>query len=269
MRSFAGRRQLYRSFTQYGFLLRRLVASDLRARYIESLLGALWMVIQPLLQVGIYFFVFSIVLSIRLGAEYEDNRFAWMVAGMLPWLFFSTVVTRGPMAALQNAGLITKTRFPAEIGSLVQLISALLDHLIEVAVFVLFLLLTGYGISLEIMWIVPYLVATAILALGISWALAALNVFLRDIGQLVGVLMRLLIFVTPVFYPIDLVPENVRWLYRYNPIVPTIEGYRAGLLGRTAVDPVGLWYLIVCSVISLAVGGWVFKRLQPAFADFL
>ena len=108
-----------------------------------------------------------------------------------------------------------------------------------------------------------------IFALGISWLLSALNVFLRDIGQIIGVFVNIWFFLTPIIYPRHVIPENFQEIYGLNPMLHAVEAYRVGLLGKTALDLEGLSYLLLVGLVTFAVGGLIFKKLKPAFADVL
>jgi len=184
-------------------------------------------------------------------------------------MLFAEVVNRSPGAVLEQSSLITKMVFPSEILPLTHLAAALINHLIAIVIFIAFLLVFGYGMSFKILLILPYLLATAIFALGISWMLSALNVFLRDIGQIIGVLVNIWFFLTPIFYPRYLIPESFQGLYGLNPMLQAVEGYRVALLGKIDIDIAGLSYLLLVGLATFALGGLIFKKLKPAFADVL
>ena len=255
---------------QNTYLIRSMVIRDLRARYVGSFLGIFWSIIHPLTQLLIYYFVFSVILKMKLGPEYETTNFAiWLVAGLLPWMFFADVVTRSPGAVLEQSSLTTKTVFPSEILSFTLIIAATINHLIGVIIFIGFLLLFGYGITINILLILPIFLVTGIFALGISWMLSALNVFLRDIGQIINVFVNIWFFFTPIIYPQHLIPENWQGIYNLNPMIYSVEGYRVGLLGTANINIEGPSYLLLLGLITFAVGGLIFKKLKPAFADVL
>jgi len=252
------------------YMIRSMVIREIRARYIGSFLGIFWSIIHPLTQLLIYYFVFSVILKIKLGPEYQTTNFAiWLVAGLLPWIFFADVVTRSPGAVLEQSSLITKTVFPSEILSFTLLVAAMINHLIGIVIFIGFLLLFGYGITLKVFLILPIFLMTGIFALGISWMLSALNVFLRDIGQIIGVFVNIWFFLTPIIYPQHLIPDNWQGFYNLNPMIYSVEGYRVGLLGTTNINVEGLSYLLLLGFITFAIGGLIFKKLKPAFADVL
>ena len=222
-------------------MIRSMVVRDMRSRYIGSFLGIFWSILHPLAQLITYYFIFSVVIKIRLGPEYGGTNFAfWLVAGLLPWLFFADVVSRSPSAVLDQSNLITKMVFPSQILPFAHLVAAMVNHLIAVVIYIAFLLLFGYGLSIQVLFLLPILLAMSIFALGIAWALSALNVFLRDIGQIVGVFLQIWFFTTPIFYPSHLIPDNLKVLFGLNPMFHVVNGYRAAILGKTDIDLIGL-----------------------------
>ncbi|HUK56510.1 MAG TPA: ABC transporter permease [Nitrospiria bacterium] len=251
-------------------MIRSLVVRDIRTRYMGSFLGVFWALVHPLTQLIIFYFVFSVVLKAKLGAEYADTNYAlWLMSGMLPWIIFSEVVSRSPNAVLEQANLIRKTVFPSEILPFAHVSAALVNHLILFVMLLGFLLLSGQGLSLKLAWLPLYLAGIILFALGLAWILSALNVFLRDIGQILGVLLNLWFFFTPIIYPASLIPEAFRPWLALNPMLYPVEGYRMALLGRTEPDFSGLVILFIWGIGAFMVGGLVFKKLKPAFADVL
>ncbi len=261
---------LFRLLDQNGYMIRSMVVRDMRARYMGSFLGFYWSVIHPLTQFLIYYFVFAVIFKMRLGSEYGGTHYSlWLIAGLLPWMFFAESMTRAPGAVLEQANMVKKMVFPSEIFPIVHLTSAMINHLIGVAILIFFLLVFGEGISLKIIMIFPYLLLMGIFILGISWVLSAVNVFLRDIGQIISVIVNIWFFLTPVIYPANLIPERLKDLFALNPMFHIIEGYRMALLGKTDLNLIGLTYLLLVGIVILVVGGLTFKKLKPAFADVL
>lgn len=260
----------FKKILQNRYMIRSLVVRDIRSRYTGSFLGVFWAFVHPLTQLLIFYFVFSVVLRARLGAEYADTNYAvWLMSGMLPWIFFSEVVTRSPSAVLEQASLITKTVFPSEILPFAHMTAALVNHGIVFVILSGFLLVLGYGIPLNILWLPVYLLGVMLFALGLAWILSALNVFLRDIGQILGVVLNLWFFFTPILYPAYMVPESFKSWLAINPMLYPVEGYRMALLGRIEPDFSGLVILFTWGIGAFMVGGLIFKKLKPAFADVL
>lgn len=258
------------SVYQNSYMIRSMVMRDIRARYIGSLLGFFWTIIHPLIQILMYYFIFSVILKIRLGPEYGGANFAtWLIAGLLPWFFFAEVVSRAPTAVLEQSDIITKTVFPSELLPLAHLISAIINHLISLGLFIGILLGFGYGISFKLLLIFPSMFTIGVFAIGISWALSSLNVFLRDIGQIIGVVIHIWFFMTPILYPIHSIPEHIQKVYKLNPMLHVIEAYRFALLGNAYLTIESLSYIAIPVLVAFILGGLIFKKLKPAFADIL
>lgn len=259
-----------RMLGQSSFMIRSMVIRDIRTRYMGSYLGFFWSVIHPLSQLLLYYFLFSVVLKMKLGAEYGGTSFAiWLIAGLLPWMFFTEVVNRSPGAVLEQSNVIKKMVFPSEILPFVHLTAAMVNHFIGLTILFGFLLVLGYGISLKIVFVILYMFAIGIFSLGISWLLSSLNVFLRDIGQVVSVVMNIWFFLTPISYPGHMIPKRVQWLMDLNPMLHAVAGYRMALLGKADMDIRGLAYLLVVGIVIFVIGGLTFQKLKPAFADVL
>lgn len=259
-----------RNISRNHYMIRSLVVRDIRSRYVGSLLGIFWSVVHPLTQLVVYYFVFSMVFKVRLGPQYGGTHYVvWLLAGLLPWMLFAEIVTRASGAVLGYASLIKKMVFPSELLPLSQLAAAVVNHLITLGFLVLLMLWVEGGLPWSAPFFLVYLGAVGIFALGISWMLAALNVFLRDVGQVVGVAVNIWFYLTPVIYPKSLIPERFQLAAQLNPMYHVVEGYRAAFLGRETPDPVGLFYLASVGALCFIVGGAVFRQLQPGFADVL
>ena len=159
--------------------------------------------------------------------------------------------------------------FPSEILPVVHLAAAMVNHLVGITILLGFLIVLGPGISIKLLWVFPYLLAVTIFMLGISWLLSALNVFLRDVGQVVGVLLNIWFFLTPIIYPLHLIPESLQGIFGLNPMLYVVEGYRMALLGKAEMDFAGLSYILVLGLMFFVLGGLTFKKLRPVFADVL
>jgi ABC-type polysaccharide/polyol phosphate export permease len=261
---------LARLVHQNAYMIRAMVIRELRARYVGSFLGFFWSVIHPLTQLVLYYFVFAIVLKMRLGPEYGGTSYAfWLIAGLLPWMLFAEAVSRSPNAVIEQSSLVKKMRFPSEIFPIVNLTAAVVNHLIGLGILFVFLAVFGQGLSLRILGLLPYLAVTALFILGITWFLSSVNVFLRDIGQIISVVVNIWFFLTPIIYPFSMVPDSVKGVLRLNPMLHVVDGYRMAILGNGPLDIAGLTYVLLAGLIAFALGGLAFKKLKPAFADAL
>lgn len=259
-----------RMLGQSSYMIRSMVIRDLRTRYMGSYLGFFWSVIHPLTQLLLYYFLFSVVLKMKLGPEYGGISYAvWLISGLLPWMFFTEVINRSPNAILEQSNVIKKVVFPSEILPFVHLTAAMVNHFIGLTILIGFIVVLGYGISIKILFVFLYLFAIGIFALGISWLLSSLNVFLRDIGHVMSVVINIWFFLTPISYPAGMIPPRVKVLLRVNPMMHAIDGYRMALLGKADMDIKGLAYFLLVGCITFIIGGLVFQKLKTAFADVL
>lgn len=255
---------------QHRATIRSLVVRDIRSRYTGSFLGLFWSVAHPLLQLLIYYFVFSTLLRVRLGPEYGGTSFSvWLIVGLLPWMLFSEVVGRSPNAVLEQAGLIKRTVFPSEVIPFAHVLAASLNHLITLILVVAVIWIFGHAPSAVTLLFIPYFLAVTLFALGLSWILSSLNVFLRDVGQLVGIVLQIWFYLTPVIYPTNVIPERFRAWMSLNPMLHAIDAYRMALLVKLVPNPRGLAYAFAVGAFTFILGGLLFRRLKPSFVDVL
>jgi lipopolysaccharide transport system permease protein len=252
----------------YRELLYFLTWRDVKVRYKQTLLGVLWVVIQPLVTM----LIFTLLFGRLAGLEGRTGGIPYPLfafAGLLPWTFFANAVTNSSNSLVTNSQLITKIYFPRMIIPTAAVSANLVDFALSFAV--LAALLAYYHVSAT--WnllLLPALVALVVLlALGIGMFLAALNVKYRDIRHAVPFVVQIWMFVSPVIYPTTLVPERWRWVLALNPMTGIIEGFRAALFGRTQVE----WKLLAISgaisLVTFIFSLFAFKRMEKSFADVI
>ena len=252
------------------FLLRELVKRDFQGRYAGSLLGFAWSFVQPLWLLLLYSFVFSAVLRITPAGVRTQHFAVFLLCGLLPWMALQEGVLRSATAVTDNANLVKKLRFPAEILVAAAVLAALLHQGIAT---LLFLGVLGYLGELSWQGLPLLLVAVPLqvaLTLGLGLLLGAVHVFFRDTAQVVGMVLTGWFYLTPIVYPIAYVPERFRaWIDR-NPLTALVGLYREAFLGAEpgAASPMaGLGLLAAAAAVLLCVGLWLFARLKPAFVD--
>ena len=251
------------------FLFAELVRRDFAARYAGSALGLLWSFAQPLWQLLLFTFVFSVVLRVSLLGERTESFALFVFCGLLPYMAVSEGVQRAATSITDNAPLVKKLRFPVILLVVVVVTTALLHEGIALAIFLVVLAATGEGSVASLGWLAVALPLQVALTVGMGLLLAALHVFLRDVAQMLGLCFSAWFYFTPIVYPLDRVPAPFRGFIELNPLTALVDLYRAALLGGRPSARIGLAALVAGSLILLALGVLLFRRLAPAFADEL
>ncbi len=263
----------WRTVVENRRLIRSMARRDILARYRGSFGDVFWTVLNPLLLMATYFFVFGVVLRTRFGADQSSTGFAlYFLAGMLPWLAFSEPAGRAPFVILEHRNFVKKLIFPLDTLPVNQVVSGLVTELFAAGIFVIALLLIRGAIPWAVVWLPVLLIPQLFLTLGICWFLAALGVFLRDLGQLMGFLLTLWFFITPICYPesnLKSLPGPAMAILRKNPMFVLVRGYRAILLEHHAPEllPVLKLWLVALALFWLGYA-WFFK-LRKSFADVI
>lgn len=253
-------------------LIGALVVRDVVGRYRGSVLGLAWSLFNPLLMLAIYTFVFSEVFKMQWGGGIEESKASVAVVlfvGLIVYGFFTECVNRAPTVIAVNANYVKKVIFPLEVLPWVALGSALFHAGVSAAVLLLFKLAIAQGIPATALWFPLILVPLVLLTIGCAWFLSALAVYIKDVAQVVAVVTTVLMFLSPVFFPISaLAPRYQAWL-RLNPLTYFIEESRAALIYGRSPD-LGRWIamLLICLAIAWAGFAW-FQKTRKGFADVL
>lgn len=250
-------------------LVRSMVKRDMHARYRGSFADRFWAVLNPLLLMLTYWFVFGLVLRTRFGPSNSSSGFVlYFLAGMLPWLAFSEALGRAPHVILENRVYVKKLVFPVDILPFNLVVSGLVTEVIGLAIFLVFLIVLQ-GIPATIAWLPVLLIPQLLLTAGFVWGLAAVSVRIRDVAQVMGFLLTLWFFITPICYPETALPAYTLPVLGKNPIYTLVRGYRAILLEGAAPEWHSLWKLWLLSVIVFFGGYGIFSKLRPTFADVI
>jgi len=260
---------LQKIYVQRG-LIRTFVVRDLKARYIGSFMGLFWSIIHPIVLLVSYTFVFSVIFKHRPLPDTGTTSFPlFLFCSILPWLFFQETLQRSSTVILENANLVTKTLFPSEILPLTVLLSSLVNHLIGFAILLCIIFFTIGKVTLFILLIPVYFFFLMLFTLGISWFLSSLNVFVRDVSQVLSVILTFWFWFTPIFYSLDLFPRRLLFLMRWNPMAHVVIGYRDCLL-RMKMPDLGILALFAAlSLVIFATGGLFFRKTKRDFVDVL
>jgi len=258
-----------RAFYEYRVLIFRLARREIAARYQGSALGAMWLVIAPLLQLLIYTFVFSIVFKAKWDLPVEGRLVFAVVffSGLIVYNIFAECVNRGPRLILENPNYVKRLVFPLEIMPWVAAVSALFNFCIGLALLAVIYLIQ-FGIPPASALAVPLLIIPFVMmTIGLTYWLAATGVYLRDLAQIVVLITMLLMFVTPIFYSTDQVPESFRIFIEINPISSVLGQIRGCLFEAKWPDPV--WFIAAFAFgwgVLYAGYAW-FTKTRKGFAD--
>lgn len=251
-------------------LLYELTKRDFQARYLGSFLGTFWAFAQPLATILVMFAAFEF--GFRPGRIHgEVPFFLWLALGLIPWFFLSEAILTCANAVLEQGQIIKKVVFRVSLLPLVKILSSLIVHLFFIGFLLVLALCYGFKPSLHVLQVFYYLGATIFLLLGLGWLTSSIVVFFRDFGQIIGVLVQMGFWITPIFWQHSLLPERLQILVKINPAYYIIKGYR-----ESFVTKVWFWesweftiYFWALSSLLFVLGIVVFKRLKPHFADVL
>jgi len=248
-------------------VLARLAARDVTLRYRQTVLGALWVIVQPLLGAGILTFVFSRVAS--LPAPAGVPYFVFSLAGMVAWTAFSQSVTRASTSLVGNVALVDKVFFPRLLLPLSALLSTGVDVGVSLVLLLVLLPATGVGIGLPVLLLPAWLLLIGGLAMGVGLVSAALAVRYRDVGYVVPVALQLALFASPVAYSVASVPRGSRAVFLANPLCSLLEAVRWSTVGTPLPSGAALAYSSAAAAVVLAAGLAVFGRRERQFADVI
>jgi lipopolysaccharide transport system permease protein len=249
------------------FLLKELIKRDFQGRYAGSALGLVWSFLQPLWMLLLFTFVFSTVMKISLAGARTGHFAIFLFSGLLPWMALQEGVTRSSTAITDNSSLVKKLRFPAEILVLAVVLAALLHEAIAAAIFLGVLAFLGEIKAGGLPLLLLALPLQITLTLGLGLLLGAVNVFFRDIAQVLGMVFTGWFYLTPIVYPAAQVPARFRGWIELNPLTALVELYRQAFLGGQVALVPGTAALALAAAVLLSAGFLLFRRLKTAFVD--
>ena len=264
-------REMVASLWRNRELVVSLVKREVQSRYKGSVLGLFWSFVQPVFMLAIYTFVFSVIFKARWNAGSDSKtEFALVLfAGLMVFNVFAECIGRAPGIILANTNYVKKVVFPLEILPWVTLGAALFQAFVSLSVWLLFYSLI-FGLPHATAWLLPLVVIPIVfITIGISWILASLGVYLRDVGQFVGIIITVLMFLSPIFYPVSSLPVKYRYLLQFNPLTPAIEAVR-GVLCWGNMPNIEMYciYLTISVIFSWLGFAW-FQKTRKGFADVL
>lgn len=248
----------------YRELLKTNIKKDIGGKYKKSALGILWSFINPLLQIVVYAWVFQVILKSDI-----ENYVVYLCCGIIPWQFFSSVVLRGAATIVDNGNIIKKVYFPREILPISVVSSECVNFCISTIIILGFVIFGGIGLSMNIFWYFLILAIQFIVSIGIAFITSSLTVYFRDLQHILGIIIQLLFYATPIAYSIKQVPENLQWIVKINPMSYLIDGYREIFYNKAMPDFYGLGIALSIGIGLCIIGFFTFKKLERRFAEEL
>ena len=253
-------------------LLWQMTRRNVEQRYRGSLLGLIWSFVQPLMMLTVYTFVFSVVFKAKWGVSVDGGKGSFaviMFCGMTMYNLFSEAVMTSCLSVVNNQNLVKKVIFPLEI---LPIVCVLTTYILGIPWFLLlfagsYFILDFIGVTMLLMPIV--LLPLVVFSTGLSYIVAALGVYVRDTQYALGIVLQILFFATPIFYPTSAVPENLRWILSWNPLTVFIEQARNVFLYGKLPDWTFLGLATLVSLVVLQVGIFFFARTKKGFADVI
>jgi len=247
-------------------LLHTLVGREIKLRYKQTAIGVSWVLLQPLVTMLIFTVIFG-------GLAKMPSDGVWYpvfaLTALLPWTYFSQAVTRAGGALVSNANLVSKIYFPRILLPLSTVIAPLVDFVLSLVLLFGLLVYAGIPLTWKLATLPIFILIAMISALGVSLVVSATNVKYRDVGHAIPFVMQIWMFVSPIVYPVSLVPEQWRFLYGLNPMAGVIEGFRWAVLGQTAPDPTVMAASFLVFVVFLLVSLVYFRQMERQFADVI
>lgn len=250
-------------------LVGELVRRDLRSRYVGSVLGLAWHVLSPVLMIAIYAVIFGQIMGAKWGGIEQFGRLGYvlcLVSALLPWLTFHEVLHRSTRIFVEHSNLLRKVHFPEQVLNVQVVLAGMVSLAVALGVWVAFTLFVRRPTP----WLLllPVLMGLQmVLMMGLSLFLATMNIFFRDMGPMVTILLMLWFWMTPIVYPLQIVPATFRFVVKLNPAYYMVEPYRDILAFGRAPAPLHLIIFAACALLSFVLGRAVFERLKYDIAD--
>jgi len=259
--------QEIKSIIKWHELLWQIVGREVKARYKQSILGFFWVILNPLAQMLVMSFAFSTILRIPTNSSENIPYSLFLFVALLPWNLFANSLSFSAGSLVSSGPLITKIYFPRTILVLATIIAKIIDFLFASIILIIFMIAYQIPVTVSILWVLPLFFIQQIFTLGLSLFLAASNLLYRDIQYLLNMILLLWMYATPVFYPVDLVPDKYRLIFQLNPMAVIINAYRQVILGGGEPKYSSIIIALVLSFIILLFGLSYFKSREKIFAD--
>lgn len=253
-------------FWKYRELLINLTHREIAQRYKQSVLGYAWVILNPLFQLLVMNFVFSTILKIP---SLNVPFIIFLSVGLLPWNLFTQTLTSSATVLVANSTLITKIYFPREILVYATMIAKMVDFLFSCLILIMFLIIFKIPPTLMLLWLPFIFIIQFFFTAGIALILSTFNLFYRDIQYVLSLLLILWMYMTPVLYPVEIIPQRFRFVLSLNPMAVIVNAYRQVIVGRGMPNITSLTIGFLISLIFFLIGYSIFKKLEGEFADYV
>jgi lipopolysaccharide transport system permease protein len=261
---------LLRSLWSFRAYVASSILSDFKTRFVRSRMGFAWVVINPLAQVCIYAFILSGLMASRIqGIENRFGYAIYLLAGLLAWNLFSEIVDRLMKVFINNANVIKKVRFPRIVLPVIVVGTALINNAALFIVMCVLFALFGYPLTPEILLVIPAALLVSAFAACVGLVLGVLNVFIRDIEQIVPILLQVVFWFTPIVYPPNIIPERFRGLLELSPVYHLVDVYHRLIVYAEPVPWGSTAYVVVLVLILAPLALFLFRRASPEMVDVL
>jgi len=250
-------------YRELGYIL---IWRDVTVRYKQTAIGVAWVILQPLITMLIFTAIFGMLAKVPSDGVWYP---VFSLTALLPWTYFSQAVTRAGESVVVNAKIVSKIYFPRLWLPLAMVVSPLIDFALSMVLLFGLLLYAGIPLSWKVVTLPAFIVLAMLTALGLSLFTSAMNVKYRDVGHAIPFVIQIWMYLSPIVYPVSLVPEHWRWLYGLNPMAGVIEGFRWALLGRNAPDPVVMAESVIVLLLVVIAGLVYFRKMERQFADII
>jgi lipopolysaccharide transport system permease protein len=246
-----------------------LAKREIESQFAGSFLGFIWMFIHPIITIFIFWLIFSI--GFRVKPASNVPYIVWFASGMSVWFFFSEAMNGAVGCIVANSFLITKTRFKPKILLPVKFASIMLSHFVFLVIFFFLIIVNRMPLSIFYLQFVYYLFCIIVLSIGLGFAVASLNVFIRDISHIVRILLQVCFWATPIVWQIEMMPDRIQGFFKLNPIYYVVQGYRDSFIFFTPFwrHPWETLYFWVVALVVFSAGIYIFNTLERQFPDVL
>lgn len=255
---------MFKNIYNYRELLKTNIKKEIRGKYKHSFLGVLWSFLYPLLQLAVYAFIFPLILR-----DTQPNYVIFLCVALIPWNFFTTIVTQSTATVINNGNIVKKVYFPREILPISVVTSQLINFLISTIIIVVFVLCAGMGLTWYLLFYPLILLVQYLFSIGVAFIVSSLTVYLRDLEHLISIAMMMLFYGTPIAWAAETIPANFQFIITINPMAHILNAYRDIFYYQRMPQVNTLLIILALSIVLCIVGYWIFNKLQRNFAEEL